>query len=474
MPSSGRLRFTTQAVAGSPLVDGAMAVYKGSSCNGALTEVACDDDALGAGGMPQIDVTSGVNPGDTLFVRFWEYGGGNTGTFNIAIYDLLPYYCIAGQSSELNPSNCIEVTPNKQAQIGCIWNTTRLNLNNTLDYTYTVNLGNNDAGADGITFTLQNSPAGLSACGNTGYQLASSPIPNSLTLEFDTYNNGGASEIAEDHVAISVNGNILTPVAGPIQASASSSNIEDGLDHTIRVTWNPATDVLNVYFDGVFRLSYTNDIIANLFSGSNLVYWGFTGSTGLYTNTQKMCPGNLPGAPLPVEWLSFDAHTLNQVAYLNWKTEYEKNIHTYEIERSTDGFSFNVIGNRLPQGNGGSGNYQFTDTEPLEGLSYYRIKETDLDGKTSYSVIRNITNSPEGIAFYHLYPNPVSSGTEIFVDMTEDGSIEIYDRIGNTVHKQSLTKGMNSINIAAVNSGVYSCAVKKDNSSKTTQLVVSK
>lgn len=62
------------------VTDGAMAVYSGD-CNN-LTEVACDDNSSSNGLMPKITLT-GLNPGDQLWVRFWEYGNDNNGTFGI-------------------------------------------------------------------------------------------------------------------------------------------------------------------------------------------------------------------------------------------------------------------------------------------------------------------------------------------------------------------------------------------------------
>jgi len=62
------------------VTDGAMAVYSGD-CNN-LTEVACDDNSSPNGLMPKITLT-GLTPGETLWVRFWEYGNDNNGTFGI-------------------------------------------------------------------------------------------------------------------------------------------------------------------------------------------------------------------------------------------------------------------------------------------------------------------------------------------------------------------------------------------------------
>mgnify|MGYP000266808643 CR=1 FL=1 len=66
------------------ITDGGMALYSGPC--GTLTEVDCDDDGSVNGAMSFIEQTTLV-PGDTYFVRIWEYGNDNPGTFDICLYD---------------------------------------------------------------------------------------------------------------------------------------------------------------------------------------------------------------------------------------------------------------------------------------------------------------------------------------------------------------------------------------------------
>ncbi len=76
-PASGAISIQTQE---GSISDGVMAVYSGSC--GAWTEVACDDDG-GLNSMPQLDLT-GLTPGNTYLIRFWDYAGG-TGTFSLCV-----------------------------------------------------------------------------------------------------------------------------------------------------------------------------------------------------------------------------------------------------------------------------------------------------------------------------------------------------------------------------------------------------
>lgn len=185
--------------------------------------------------------------------------------------------------------NCYDITPNTNDQFGSIWNTTQISLNNAFDFSFSVFLGCDDFGADGIGFVLQpiNTNQGVGGSG-LGYM----GINPSLVVEIDTYQNN-PYDPASDHIAILQNGDpdhsTGNTLAGPIQASPTSQNVEDCANHTFRVVWDPAANSFRVYFDGNLRSSYTGDIINTIFGGSPNVYWGFTGGTGFYFNRQSMC-----------------------------------------------------------------------------------------------------------------------------------------------------------------------------------------
>jgi gliding motility-associated-like protein len=185
---------------------------------------------------------------------------------------------------------CLELTQAQNTQAGSFWNLNTINLNQPFDFTFSIYLGNDDAGADGIVFVLQNTNNTIppSTGGGLGYE----GFPNqSFAVEFDTYDNGSSySDIPEDHIAIDLNGS-LTAVSGPVQMSASSTNTEDGAWHTVRFVWDPSTNTFSVYFDGTLRIAYNvpGGLINGIFGGNPTVYFGWTGSTGGAINVQQVC-----------------------------------------------------------------------------------------------------------------------------------------------------------------------------------------
>jgi hypothetical protein len=119
-----------------------------------------------------------------------------------------------------------------------------------------------------------------------------------------------------------------------------------------------------------------------------------------------------PTNPLPVEFDQFEADLINDHVTLSWSTHIEKNNDYFTIERSKNAEEFLSIGSI--RGNGTSHvlhRYNFTDNEPLEGRSYYRLKQTDYDGKSAYhpevKVITYIIAHP----LLEVYPNPVDGET---------------------------------------------------------------
>lgn len=193
--------------------------------------------------------------------------------------------------------NCYRLTEATGYQGGFVWSNEEISLIDPFDYTFDVNLGDIPGGADGIAFVLQ--PVGTGA-GTAGGGLGYEGITPSLAMSIDTYDNGVThGDLVTDHVAImsngSINHNSADNLAGPTIALVSGQNIEDGQWHLMRVSWDPVNQVINFYMDGSLRVTYTGDIITNIFLNDPMVYWGFTGSTGSLFNEQQFCFSIIPG-----------------------------------------------------------------------------------------------------------------------------------------------------------------------------------
>ena len=86
VPANGILNFDSNT---GFITDGVMALYSGT-CSGTLTELYCDDDGSGSNGLMPSFNTLGLTPGTTVYLRFYEYGGGNDGTFSLCVSSPAP------------------------------------------------------------------------------------------------------------------------------------------------------------------------------------------------------------------------------------------------------------------------------------------------------------------------------------------------------------------------------------------------
>src|SRR5678809_1623342 len=145
-------------------------------------------------------------------------------------------YILNGAATQ-NSCNCYTLTPAAFTQAGSVWNANKINLNNPFDFSFNVFLGCQDVnGADGIVFMLQ--PISTSI-GSTGEGMGFSGITPSIGITLDTWQNFNLNDPVYDHISIQANGNPAhgSDLAGPVQASTSSDNIEDCLWHIFPVSY---------------------------------------------------------------------------------------------------------------------------------------------------------------------------------------------------------------------------------------------
>jgi hypothetical protein len=125
--------------------------------------------------------------------------------------------------------------------------------------------------------------------------------------------------------------------------------------------------------------------------------------------------GAIGCSPLPVELTSFNAKlnkTKRQVD-LFWSTASELESDYFIIQRSDGGEDWVNVSEVNAAGNSSVKlDYQSIDQEPLNGESYYRVKQIDVDGESAYSPAVRIDN----LAAAELYPNPVEVGESIILN----------------------------------------------------------
>lgn len=114
--------------------------------------------------------------------------------------------------------------------------------------------------------------------------------------------------------------------------------------------------------------------------------------------------------PLPIELILLTVEMDGDNASVQWKTASEINNDFFTVERSDNGVLFTELGNVNGAGNSNQTmSYELVDKEPLNGISYYRIKQTDFDGNYEYSDIAILNNSNINKEDISIYPNPIKN-----------------------------------------------------------------
>jgi Secretion system C-terminal sorting domain len=174
------------------------------------------------------------------------------------------------------------------------------------------------------------------------------------------------------------------------------------------------------------------------------------------------------GAPLPVELLSFDAVIEGSTVLTSWVTATEVNNDYFVVERSADGTNFEQVGRRNGAGNSSvTLYYSMVDNAPLPGISYYRLRQVDFDGKQNYSQMVAVNFTGNNVLT--VFPNPAQTQVQFSFNSEVSGkaNFELLDAVGKTVLSQEINvkKGLNvadPIDIRHIPNGVYFIRVNGD------------
>lgn len=198
------------------------------------------------------------------------------------------------------------------------------------------------------------------------------------------------------------------------------------------------------------------------FAKSNLVF-----SKGILSqkSLKILAPSaycNCSQTPLSVQEIDLKATRIdNENVQLNWKTTGEKNSQGFDIERSTDLNKFSKLG-FIPSKNSTENKnvYEWIDANNLVTISYYRIKEIDLNSKATYSKIVAVKGLSKE-AEIKLYPNPTSEiiNIQIFAQKLETAELTLMSLTGKQLirQKMDLNEGANTtiLNIKELPIGTY-------------------
>ncbi|HSZ71432.1 MAG TPA: glycosyl hydrolase family 18 protein [Cytophagaceae bacterium] len=332
--------------------------------------------------------------------------------------------------------------------------------------------------------------------GLSTYQVANTnggaflPILDGLRNDFDLlhmqlYNAGGASggviawngtiyyDTGNIDFALSMNESVIkgfTCVSGKgTFAGIPSTKVAFGLPATSAASTagtgyvTPAKICLAVqYFKGTITKAAagaTYTMTAAYPGMKGLMTWSIDEDYTSVNGQWNFANGYTCAFPLPVEFTSFNIVQETQGIQLTWQTASEQNADHFSVQRSTDGTEFIDITNVPAYGNSNSlRTYNYVDPISSSGTLYYRIKETDIDGKTTFTSIKAVHLKSLNV---DIYPNPSNGSFTLRTDQTV--SVTLQNMEGITVSSFNFNPEEYSKTFgSALTAGIYILSVQAE------------
>lgn len=191
-----------------------------------------------------------------------------------------------------------------------------------------------------------------------------------------------------------------------------------------------------------------------------------------FQNGDRFTLGNTDAStPLPISLVSFEALPSNEMVLVKWKTESELNNDEFTVEKSTDAERWEEVTSVAGAGTTKKiMHYQILDHHPIEGKSYYRLKQTDFDGKFEYSPI--VAVEFKGHTALLLSPNPTNGLFTIRDQRLSLDQIRVFNAQGMRVRPmQYLENGRLQVDLSSFSSGVYIIQVSDGVAIRSARLV---
>jgi|GEM_PF-1369390 len=402
-----------------------------------------DSTLVSGGSYPSLGWPAGVvitiPPGATVTVTA-SYGGGDLYVYG----DLIV-------TGGLQINGNMEILPGASMTTGGNLTTMFVVVDSGAHLTVNGDYSTNNVSPLGLLSDYYNSGATVTVNGaahyNTGgLKLDTGSVLNTQSLWFHnpnnyiygTINNSGILTIASGPEVIDCPGKILT---GSIH-NASSANAFHGSGY-IKVSNS---------FTGINPFTPDSTIVLDLSTATGDTS-GNRGAAAYGVTTPCL------GIPLPVGLQSFTAEKYNHgaSALLRWQTAAEINNKGFYVERSPDSKTWqalNFVHSRANQGNSSQAiSYQYIDERPSTGIHYYRLRQEDRDGHSSYSPVR-VLAFRDGTETLTLYPNP-AKGVAVLRGLTGGGRIVVANSLGKLIQSFEVKESEAMIDIAASANGVY-------------------
>jgi hypothetical protein len=280
---------------------------------------------------------------------------------------------------------------------------------------------------DDLGFTTPTGTVTASSSNNSDFN-ATNPCPSCVTGCTINFVTNGGSVPANQHVVVftsrnlnymtydltglCIGGEIYVLVANATPGSGQFANWSGANCSGCNPTSGDPLRTLNVTLTGGCNhdATYSRCQLRNMAGNCGAQDGGavtFDNGVAQYNNNGCSAP------VLPVSFGDFVVTKKDEVVELFWTTYQEVNNDFFTVERSINGYEFDAVGKVKGAGFSDSRQtYSFDDRTSGDDYVFYRIKQTDFDGKTGYSEIRMVTNDPKAVEVNFSGPNIYISAGE--------------------------------------------------------------
>jgi hypothetical protein len=245
-------------------------------------------------------------------------------------------------------------------------------------------------------------------------------------------------------------------------------------------TYNAGADTSHIVIPtSALTITASPTINGTTYSNATEICFNVTSFSGFYIGSQ-----NPNDNPLPVTLVFLNASAENDTYIeLQWATASETDNSGFEVQRSTDGNTFEDL--YFVQGHLNSTTletYSYDDYKAVAGVTYYyRLKQSDVDGNSTYSdIVSAALQGSTGFALTGLVPNPANTSVSLNIlsNIATTATVVMTDMLGRVVANEEvpLAVGYNTsqIDLSKVAEGTYNVTLYSGNINSSKRLVVIK
>lgn len=349
-----------------------------------------------------------------------------------------------------------------------------INSNGTISTFTPGSIGSNQTICAGSTAAGLTNTAPASSCssGSISYQWQQSTssssngfsdIPSANSL---TFNPGSLTQTTYYQRVASCSGdgsNINSNVVTITVVSAGTISPSDGFTwdasttsptFTVSGATAGGTGTWSSSQPGVASIDAVSGVLTAVSAGSTIITYSLSAGGITCTTTRSVTINNNNGV-LPLVWKSVTAEKISDRILVRWVTASEQNTRDFEVQHSVNAVDWQSIGTVQAQGRSESPReYSMLHASAQKGgvNNFYRILQTDIDGKASYSKIVSILLDSPGPDIM-VFPNPAKEVISIFI--AEPQLLRLVNASGTTVWQGSLPGGRHQLSVGQFPKGVY-------------------